>query len=91
MLCTTGKCFDKPLYLIAIFQRLISRTVCFQVIRLCCIHRNENMIRFQHRPAKMSLKGIADIIIAKHRNGAVGEIQLRFISELTRFLLHPSE
>jgi len=58
------------------------------------IEQDADMVLFIHRPEKygimtdaqgMSLKGIADIIIAKHRNGAVGEIQLRFISELTRF------
>lgn len=32
-----------------------------------------------------SLIGIADIIVAKHRNGAVGEIQLRFQNRLARF------
>lgn len=58
------------------------------------IEQDADMVLFIHRPEKygitqdnegMSLKGIADIIIAKHRNGAVGDIQLRFISELTRF------
>lgn len=58
------------------------------------IEQDADMVLFIHRPEKygimtdaqgMSLKGIADIIIAKHRNGAVGEIQLRFMSELTRF------
>ena len=31
------------------------------------------------------MKGIATIIIAKHRNGAVGEVNLRFRAELTLF------
>ena len=52
------------------------------------------MVLFIHRPERYgimedsmgnSLKGIADIIIAKHRNGAVGEIQLRFRNELAQF------
>lgn len=52
------------------------------------------MVLFIHRPEKYgitedgegnSLRGIASIIIAKHRNGAVGEINLRFRAELTRF------
>ena len=58
------------------------------------IEQDADMVLFIHRPEKYgimtdaqgnSLKGIADIIIAKHRNGAVGEIQLRFRAELTQF------
>ncbi|MDL2251925.1 replicative DNA helicase [Odoribacter sp. OttesenSCG-928-J03] len=58
------------------------------------IEQDADMVLFIHRPEKygiltdaqgVSLKGIADIIIAKHRNGAVGEIQLRFMDELTKF------
>jgi len=30
-------------------------------------------------------KGIADIIVAKHRNGPIGERKLRFISSITKF------
>lgn len=30
-------------------------------------------------------RGIADIIIAKHRNGPVGEVKLRFVSETAKF------
>jgi replicative DNA helicase len=30
-------------------------------------------------------RGIADIIIAKQRNGPVGEVQLTFLGEYTRF------
>lgn len=30
-------------------------------------------------------KGIADIIIAKQRNGPIGEVQLTFLGEYTRF------
>lgn len=58
------------------------------------IEQDADMVLFIHRPERYgktedeagnSLRGIAEIIIAKHRNGAVGEIQLRFISELTKF------
>lgn len=58
------------------------------------IEQDADMVMFIHRPEKYgietdnegnSLKGIATIIIAKHRNGAVGEVNLRFRAELTRF------
>jgi replicative DNA helicase len=32
-----------------------------------------------------SLKGVAEIIVAKHRNGAVGEFHLSFKAHLARF------
>ena len=32
-----------------------------------------------------SLKGLAEIIIAKHRNGSVGDLQLKFKTELAKF------
>jgi replicative DNA helicase len=58
------------------------------------IEQDADMVMFIHRPEKYgietdnegnSLKGIATIIIAKHRNGAVGEVNLRFRAELTQF------
>ena len=51
------------------------------------IEQDADMVMFIHRPEKYgitvdnegnSLLGIATIIIAKHRNGAVGEVNLRF-------------
>ncbi|MEI3153850.1 MAG: replicative DNA helicase [Odoribacter sp.] len=58
------------------------------------IEQDADMVMFIHRPEKYgitvdnegnSLLGIATIIIAKHRNGAVGEVNLRFRAELTQF------
>lgn len=58
------------------------------------IEQDADMVLFIHRPEKYgittdnegnSLLGLADIIIAKHRNGAVGDIRLRFRAELTQF------
>ena len=53
------------------------------------------MVCFIHRPEYYKImkdqygndtKGVAEIIIAKHRNGAVGDVRLRFRSEFARFL-----
>ena len=58
------------------------------------IEQDADMVCFIHRPEYYKiykdqygndLKGIAEIIIAKHRNGAVGDVKLRFTSEYARF------
>ena len=58
------------------------------------IEQDADMVLFIHRPEKYGiiaddagndLRGIANIIIAKHRNGATGEVALRFRAELTQF------
>lgn len=58
------------------------------------IEQDADMVFFIHRPEvyKMyedengnSTIGIANIIIAKHRNGEIGEINLRFRGEFTKF------
>lgn len=58
------------------------------------IEQDADMVIFIHRPEYYninedeegnSLKGVAEIIIAKHRNGAVGDVRLRFRKELAQF------
>ena len=58
------------------------------------IEQDADMVLFIHRPEYYkitedsqgnSLLGIAEIIIAKHRNGATGDVRLRFRSELAKF------
>lgn len=58
------------------------------------IEQDADMVCFIHRPEYYkitedakgnSLVGLAEIIIAKHRNGAVGDVRLRFRGELARF------
>ncbi len=58
------------------------------------IEQDADMVMFIHRPEYYqilqdeegnSLQGIAEIIIAKHRNGATADVRLRFRSELARF------
>ena len=51
---------------------------------VCFIHRPEYYKIFQDDHGN-DLRGMAEIIIAKHRNGAVGDVLLRFKGEYTRF------
>ena len=57
------------------------------------IEQDADLVLFIHRQdyygladENPSLKGLTDIIIAKHRNGAVGDVQLRFRSSEVRFV-----
>lgn len=52
---------------------------------VCFIHRPEYYKIYKDANGN-DLKGIAEIIIAKHRNGAVGDVRLRFKSHFARFL-----
>ncbi len=59
------------------------------------IEQDADVVAFIHRPEKYgilqdeqgnSLKGFAEIIIAKHRNGPLGDINLKFIDECVKFV-----
>ena len=45
----------------------------------------QNIIRFFQDDRGNDMRGMAEVIIAKHRNGALGEILLRFKGEFCRF------
>jgi len=58
------------------------------------IEQDADMVLFIHRPEKYgftededgnSLRGMAEIILSKHRNGALADIKLRFREELAKF------
>jgi len=58
------------------------------------IEQDADVVIFIHRPEYYgfmedeegnSLAGLAEIILSKHRNGAVGDIKLRFQKEMARF------
>ena len=58
------------------------------------IEQDADMVIFVHRPEYYhimedtqgnSLKGIAQICVAKHRKGAVADVNLRFVGQFTRF------
>ncbi len=59
------------------------------------IEQDADIVSFIYRPEYYqiledengnSTKGMADIIVAKHRNGALGEVRLRFKGEFSKFL-----
>ncbi|MBO7337955.1 MAG: replicative DNA helicase [Paludibacteraceae bacterium] len=52
---------------------------------VCFIHRPEYYKIYEDEKGE-SLQGIAEIIIAKHRNGAVGDVRLRFRGEMAKFM-----
>jgi replicative DNA helicase len=52
---------------------------------VCFIHRPEYYKIFEDDKGN-SLIGLAEIIVAKHRNGATGDIRLRFKSEFAKFM-----
>jgi len=58
------------------------------------IEQDADMVQFIHRPEYYGLaedeegnptNGVANIIIAKHRNGSVCDVQLKFINQLAKF------
>ncbi|MBN2274107.1 MAG: replicative DNA helicase [Bacteroidales bacterium] len=58
------------------------------------IEQDADMVLFIHRPEVYgftedengnSNRGMAEIILAKHRNGPIGDIQLKFMKELAKF------
>jgi replicative DNA helicase len=59
------------------------------------IEQDADLVIFIHRPEKYdifedehgnSLLGIADIILSKHRNGPIGDVQLKFKEESAKFI-----
>jgi replicative DNA helicase len=59
------------------------------------IEQDADIVCFIHRPEKYgfledeegnSLRGVAEIIIAKHRNGALEDVRLRFQDEFAKFV-----
>ena len=58
------------------------------------IEQDADIVCFIHRPEKYgidadeegnSLRGIAEILVAKHRNGAIGDVRLKFRDEFAQF------
>lgn len=52
---------------------------------VCFIHRPEYYHIYTDENNNKDLRGLGEIIIAKHRNGAIGEVWLRFRSKFAKF------
>lgn len=53
---------------------------------VCFIHRPEYYKMYEDPHSGKDLRGVAQIIIAKHRNGATGDVDLRFRGEYAKFM-----
>ena len=52
---------------------------------VCFIHRPEYYTRSGEDKEGNDIRGLAELIVAKHRSGAVGDVKLRFVSKFARF------
>jgi replicative DNA helicase len=71
-------------------QRQNKRPVMSDLLESGAIEADADLISFIYRDEyydpESEKKGIAEIIIAKHRNGPVGTIELGFLKEFTKFV-----
>lgn len=52
---------------------------------VCFIHRPEYYTKSTEDAQGRDIRGLAELIIAKHRSGAVGDVNLRFVKSFARF------
>lgn len=52
---------------------------------VCFIHRPEYYTKSSEDHEGNDIRGLAQLIVAKHRSGAVGDVKLRFVSRFARF------
>ena len=52
---------------------------------VCFIHRPEYYTRAAQDGEGNNIKGLAYLIVAKHRSGAVGDVKLHFVSKFAKF------
>ena len=52
---------------------------------VCFIHRPEYYTKSTEDKNGNDIRGLAELIVAKHRSGAVGDVKLRFVSQYARF------
>ena len=52
---------------------------------VCFIHRPEYYTKSGEDAEGNDIRGLAQLIVAKHRSGAVGDVKLRFVSKFAKF------
>lgn len=52
---------------------------------VCFIHRPEYYTKSTEDKDGNDIRGLAELIVAKHRSGAVGDVKLRFVHQFARF------
>ena len=52
---------------------------------VCFIHRPEYYTKSSEDKDGNDIRGLAELIVAKHRSGAVGDVKLRFVHQFARF------
>lgn len=52
---------------------------------VCFIHRPEYYTKSSEDANGNDIRGLAELIVAKHRSGGVGDVKLRFVSRFARF------
>ncbi|MDE6812131.1 MAG: replicative DNA helicase, partial [Muribaculaceae bacterium] len=52
---------------------------------VCFIHRPEYYTKSSEDAQGNDIRGLAELIVAKHRSGAVGDVKLRFVNRFARF------
>ena len=52
---------------------------------VCFIHRPEVYFKSSEDSEGNNIRGLAELIIAKHRSGAIGDVKLRFVRNFVRF------
>lgn len=57
---------------------------------VCFIHRPDYYRIYQDPATGEDLRGLAEFIIAKHRNGPVGDVRLKFKGDFAKFTTHQS-
>ncbi len=92
-----AKELDVPVIALSQLRRIQTKEAQLSDLRESgAIEQDADIVMFINRPdvgatpediaAGKVVKGAADLVIAKHRNGATGRIQLRFIGESTKFI-----
>jgi replicative DNA helicase len=69
----------------AVEQRADKHPVLSDLRESGSIEMDADVVMFLYRPEQPEMNGLVDVIVAKHRNGPTGTVQLAFQPEITQF------